>query len=864
MLEVDHAHGLVIREHPFELQAAKEQGLVGTGTLLHDAGDAGIIIVPEAEGLRAPGEPPLPDREGKGAVEGDDERAAGGLVLQLLQEHEEQGLEPLVLIESAIPGMPVYVLLADPEGDGPNQGGEGRRPRHGARQLVFVGGEAGVNKTTVVEVFLARLAAGSGVWMAWGQCVEHAGLGEPYLPVLEALGQLSRGPRQQDVLAALRRYAPMWLVQLPGLLPEPELERLQRQAQGATSARMLRELAEVLEVLTAETPLVRVLEDLHWSDHSTVDFLAYVAQRRAPARLLVVGTYRPVETLIRAHPLRGIVQELCGRGRAVERRLELLLAEDVAVYVAGRLGGPVAAPLTAFIHARTEGHALFMVNIVAHLVQQGWVVRREAQWTLREGADAKVASLPQGLQQFLMRRIEALPLEARQVLEVASVVGETFAAAAVSAGLQCPAHEVEVQCERLVAQHHFIDDRGVTEWPDATCAGSYQFQHALYPQVLYEQLGTTRRMHLHRRIGLRLEDGYGAQAREIAAQLAVHFERGGETARAVHYWQQAGDNAARRNAPDEAIAALTKGRALLATLPDSPEQLRHELTLLLMLGEFLMAMKGMAAPEAGDVYIQAHTLAQQLGETPQSFRVLLGLYRFHGAQARLSTARELAEQLLHLAQRQYNAVLLLEGHLAVGVIALYRGDLVTARAHLEESLCRCTTQPPSTPTFGGGHAPRVQNLIWLAQVLWGLGYTEQAQQRSQEALALAQQVGHPPSLSFAAVYATVLSQCRRELEATHARAEAVMAVAAAHGFVHRVGHGRLLRGWALAMRGDAVEGVAQIRQGLAVSQGEGLNLFRPYFLSLLAEACGQAGQPAAGLTALTEASTLVATTEERW
>jgi predicted ATPase len=125
-------------------------------------------------------------------------------------------------------------------------------------------------------------------------------------------------------------------------------------------------------------------------------------------------------------------------------------------------------------------------------------------------------------------------------------------------------------------------------------------------------------------------------------------------------------------------------------------------------------------------------------------------------------------------------------------------------------------------------------------------------------------VGHPPSLSFAAVYATVLSQCRREVEATHARAEAMMAVAAPHGFVHCVGHGRLLRGWALAMRGDAVEGVAQIRQGLTVSQGEGLNLFRPYFLGLLAEACGQAGHPEAGLTAMTEASTLMAVTGERW
>src|SRR4029434_5849976 len=116
----------------------------------------------------------------------------------------------------------------------------------------------------------------------------------------------------------------MWLVQLPGLLPDTELERLQRQVEGANAARMLRELAEALEVLTAEEPLVVVLEDLQWSDRSTVEALAYVAQRRGPARLLVLGTYRPVEMALRAHPLRGLVQELCGRGQAVERALGLL------------------------------------------------------------------------------------------------------------------------------------------------------------------------------------------------------------------------------------------------------------------------------------------------------------------------------------------------------------------------------------------------------------------------------------------------------------------------------------------------------------------------------------------------------------
>jgi hypothetical protein len=292
-----------------------------------------------------------------------------------------------------------------------------QRATQGVRQLVLVSGEAGIGKTTVVDMVLARLGPGSGARMARGQCAEHYGEGEPYLPILEALGQLSRGPRHPEVLAVLRRYAPLWLVQLLGVLSEAELERLQRQVQGATAARMLRELAEALDALTADVPLLLVLEDLQWSDRSTVEALVYLAQRRGPARLLVLGTYRPVEVAIRPHPLRGILQELCGRGQAVEVRLELLPAEAVTAYVTERLGGPVAAPLAAFILERTEGNALFLVNMVEHLVQQGLVVRREGAWTLRAGTEAQVASLPEGLRQLLLRRIQELSPEVGQVLE---------------------------------------------------------------------------------------------------------------------------------------------------------------------------------------------------------------------------------------------------------------------------------------------------------------------------------------------------------------------------------------------------------------------------------------------------------------
>jgi predicted ATPase len=737
-----------------------------------------------------------------------------------------------------------------------------QRAASGQRQLVFVSGEAGIGKTTVVDLLLGRLAARSGVRVGRGQCIEHYGEGEPYLPWLEALGRLVRGPKGSEVLAALRRYAPMWLAQLPGLVSEPELDRLQRQVQGVTSARMVRELAEVFDVLAAEAPLVLVLEDLHWSDRSTMECLASLAQRRETARLLILGTYRPAEVVIRGHPLRAMVQELCGRGLAAELRLEVLSAEDVAAYVAGRLGEPVAIALAAFIYERTDGNALFMVNMLEHLVQQGEVVRRAGEWTLRE--EAKPASVPEGLRQLVVRRLEALEPEARQVLEAASVVGETFAVAAVAAGAECAVAAVEAWCDVLAAQHHFLEEAGLMVWPDGTCTGAYRFQHALYQQVLYEQLGTARRAQLHQRIGTRLEAGYGAQTEEIAAQLALHFERAWETERAVRAWQQAGEQAARRNAHHEAITALRKALALLATRPDSPERTRQELTLQLTLGELLMAIKGIAAPEAGEVFAQARTLCQQLGEPPELGPVLYGLYRSHAGQGRVRAAEEVSQQLFSLAQRQPALGTLLEGHLAMGGAALFRGDFVAARAHLEQGRSLANVLPFPSPPLRGGFVAGVEPLVWLELALWALGYADQAQQRGQEALAVARQVEHPPSLWVAECFAAMLCQCRRDVAGTLAHAQVAMALAAAQGFEHRVELGRILWGWALILQGDAAADVAYIQQGEAGSQGRGPEVAHPYWLSLLAEGYGQVGQPEAGLAVLAEALTVVANTEARW
>jgi predicted ATPase len=385
----------------------------------------------------------------------------------------------------------------------------------GQRQFGVLSGEMGIGKTTVVDCFVASLATQPAVGIGRGQCVDTGDDGEPYLPVLEALGQLGQSPHRAALLTVLQHYAPTWLVHLPALLGDGERERLQRHFQGVTPARMLRELAEAVEALTTTVPLVLVLEDLHWSDRATVDLLTYLAQRRAAARLLLLGTYRPVDAVVQEHPLRGVLQELRGRGLCDELPLELLLPEDVGAYAAARLGGPVAPELTALLYHQSEGNALFLVHLLEHLVAQALVQQEGGQWALQDPQTA-ATSLPAALQLLITKRLEMLTRDTQRVLEVASVAVDVFATATVAAGLDVPVDDVDAICDTLTQQHVFLESAGLAEWPDGTLSGCYRFQHVLYRQVLATRLGELRRVQVHRRMGERLAQGYGLQTPTMA------------------------------------------------------------------------------------------------------------------------------------------------------------------------------------------------------------------------------------------------------------------------------------------------------------------------------------------------------------
>src|SRR5499426_2355170 len=292
----------------------------------------------------------------------------------------------------------------------------------GTRQIVFVAGEPGIGKTGVVEAFLERVSTDLRVWIAHGQCVETYGTPEPYLPVLDGLGRLCREGGGDWLVTLLRKHAPTWLAQMPWLLDRADRDALERDLLGATRERMLREMAEAVEALTAEAPLVLVLEDLHRSDTATVDLVSMLARRQEPARLLLVGTYRPVDVLlVSQHPLEDVRRELQAQGRCQELSLELLSEAVVADYLRERFAGHVfPSELARVITQRTEGNALFMGSVVDDLLARGLIVMRDGRWELRAALEEVEVSVPESLRQMIERRLDQLEEDERRALTAGS------------------------------------------------------------------------------------------------------------------------------------------------------------------------------------------------------------------------------------------------------------------------------------------------------------------------------------------------------------------------------------------------------------------------------------------------------------
>jgi DNA-binding SARP family transcriptional activator/class 3 adenylate cyclase/predicted ATPase len=723
----------------------------------------------------------------------------------------------------------------------------------GERRLVFVSGEAGIGKTTLVEAFLAEAGQGEELLVGRGQCIEQHGAGEAYMPVLEALGRICRGPAGEQLAAVLLERAPAWAIQMPALFGPDVLGQLRQRMLGGTRERMLRELVEALDALAGLRPVVLVLEDLHWSDYSTVDLVTAIARRREPARLLVVGTFRPADARTRSHPIHRTVPELRLRGLAAEVAVASFGESDVETYLAARLPrNDLPADVPRLLVERTAGNPLFLETVVDAWIDEGRVRPDDGTWLAATDLAELTRDVPETLRQLIAQRLLDVSEEDRRILEAASVAGPEFSAALVAAACERPEQEVEARCDELAADAVFLVSRGAEGWPDGTIAGRFGFTHELCREVLYESLSSGRRGRLHRTIGARLEQAYGQRGHELAAELAVHFVRGGDALGAVRHLRLAAERARDRRAPRETMEHLQGALALLGGLSDETQRAESELVLQAMLGPALIAVNGWSSPDAEAALVRARELADELDRSDERALSTYMLATLYEVQGKYDAAEVVLEETL--AEQPTTPGVAAEAYELLACTLFHQGAFARALENAERGLAVYDDayQNPWTVDYSTV-SPATACHSWAALSLWFLGYPDQARERARRAAELCEGPSRARGLATALVQVAVVAQCRLDVDETLASAEAAVEAATQMGFAYRVAIGTIVRGWALAAKGELEEGVGELRRGLELARATGARMDDAYFLGLLADACTRASRFAEARAALAAA-----------
>jgi DNA-binding winged helix-turn-helix (wHTH) protein/tetratricopeptide (TPR) repeat protein len=440
----------------------------------------------------------------------------------------------------------------------------------GQRQIIFITGEPGIGKTSVIDEFERLTAPEMPIRISRGQCVEGYGGKEAYYPMLEALGKLCRRSDGTSIVQTLAREAPTWLVQFPALVKREQREMLQREILGATRERMLREIGEALETITAANPMMFIFEDLQWVDHSTVDLISALARGREAAKLVLIGTYRPADVALSEHPFKLVKQDLLVHRLCHEIALEPLGERQVAEYLASNSSeeGPPDG-LAGLVHRHSEGNPLFMVAALDHMAARGLISRQNGAWQLSIPLEKIDLEVPENLRQMIEAQIERLTTEEQRALEVASVTGAAFSSRITAAATILDQEKFGDLCEGLSRRGLMVRSAGSQHCPDGTFTDRYEFVHALYRQVFYGRQAPGSRAKLHQHIGERLEELFSERVGEVAAELAHHFEESCDWSRAVKYLWLVAENAGLRYAHREATVILQHALGLTSKLPKS-------------------------------------------------------------------------------------------------------------------------------------------------------------------------------------------------------------------------------------------------------------------------------------------------------
>ena len=786
---------------------------------------------------------------------------------------------------------------------------------HGQGQVVFVLGDAGQGKTALMQEFSRRTQRkNDSLVVALGSGEAHSGIGDPHLPFRDILALLSgdveakwttgaitrenarrlwnlipqsasalveQGPDLIDTFVPgyalgvrANRYTSAqttWLERLDNLIDikggRPAPVNIDH---GNLQKDLFDQYTKVLQQLARQQPLLLVLDDLQWADLGSISLLFHLGRRIEGHRIMIIGAYRPDDITSRMgteqHPLVQVQMEFKRIFGDLEVNLDKIEMGDGFKFIEAFLDtepNRLGEEFRQALNQHTGGHPLFTIELLRQLQAQGDLQEDgEGYWI--EGPHLGWDELPAKVEAVIERRVSRLPTALRDILNVASVEGQEFTAEVIAAVTEVSESKIISQLSRELDKRHLLVEASGIQRAGQQRLSLYGFRHNLFQKFIYESLDKVEQAHLHEKVGNALEELYGKHKGQVAAHLTRHFEAAGVVEKAVDYLLEAGDRAKRLSANEEAVAYLTRGLNLLEEIPQGSVRDEKELALQASLGAPLVATKGYSAPEVERTFARARELCEQTGGVQQLAPTLWGLCAFYQVRGNHTTAHEMAEQILALAKSGKDSNLRLLAYWMLGLTLTHLGKFSLARDHLDLAVDLYDNEQQCSLTYLYGQNPGVTCLTYLALNLWILGYPDQALEKCDQAISLSEGISHPFSQSFAHGMAALLHALRKVPEAALHDSEKAFRLSKKAGFPFLMALGMIIRGWARSYSGKTGMAIKLMQNGIEAMQAIGAELGRPFFLSLLAEGYGNAGQNDEGLKIISTALQTARNNNEHW
>lgn len=773
----------------------------------------------------------------------------------------------------------------------------------GQGSVVFVVGEAGAGKTSLMHEFAGRAVERHKSLIAIrGSCSNFRGIGDPYLPFREFLAQLTgdfvaqweAGEISRDLARRLWETMPMVLEVLltqgtdlvdtlvsavalaerttdmsHGQEVSQQLEtllrrRVAKRMAGAQQFALFDQCTRVFQGIARQHPLLLLVDDLHWGDLGTLALLFHLGQRLDGCRILIVGSFRPEEVALglqgARHPLERLVPEFQQRYGQIMIDLNNAQGQEFVNAYVDLEPNLLDQTFRETLFNVSGGHPLYTIELLQDMRARGALTQDKAGcWVQNSVPDWRL--LPDRIEATIGRRIERLPLELRVLLDAAAVQGGEFCVDVVAAVLGETAVDSMRMLKEVERRHRLVTPHGSRRL-GAQRMVYFRFNHILFREYLTDRLDDTAYIALNEAVGETLEALYADFPQErsaIAGRLAWHFQEADLPVKSASYYAEAGDAALRLYAYDEALASFENGLRLIESLPDNEQWHRIELKLLIGLGAVKGIVEGGAASGLEQIWRRANRLSETVGDLHQRFRISRYEWELHFERGDMRTALVQAEACLCMADEL--GTYQLESHVALGPTLYRLGEMVRSGDQFEQALALCTDRPETHASPLHTENPMVNVLVNGALARWYLGFPDQARRRTNEGIAAAQTLNHPFTLAFALNFAAALYQRAAMPAETERYARQTIALSQEHSFALWSAVGNLYCGWARVAQGEHVAGLPQTRNGLDAIRSAGMEHIR--FAAVLADVYLRCGHIEEALKLVAELLATVSRTAER-